>query len=103
MDATDGLTRGQPVADTGAQISVPFGPKTPRRILNVVGDPIDERGPNGRDMSAPIHAPAPAFIAQSTEAAHPVTGHKLTTDRASRMGEVWRERESLEAAETKKK
>ncbi|MEY4159380.1 MAG: synthase subunit beta, partial [Pseudomonadota bacterium] len=44
MDATEGLTRGQPVSDTGAQISVPVGPRTLGRILNVVGEPIDERG-----------------------------------------------------------
>jgi F-type H+-transporting ATPase subunit beta len=45
MDSTDGLTRGQPVTDTGAQISVPVGPRTLGRILNVIGEPIDERGP----------------------------------------------------------
>src|SRR3546814_9561136 len=77
MDATDGLTRGQPVADTGAQISVPVGPKTLGRILNVVGDPIDERGPIGSDMTAPIHAQAPEFIDRSTEAAILVTGIKV--------------------------
>ena len=68
MDTTDGLTRGQPVASTGAQISVPVGPKTLGRILNVIGEPIDERGPVGSDMFAPIHAEAPAFVDQSTEA-----------------------------------
>ena len=52
MDSTDGLTRGQEVVDTGAQISVPVGPKTLGRIMNVVGDPIDERG-----RSAPIRLP----------------------------------------------
>ena len=59
MDSTDGLTRGQEVTDTGAQISVPVGPATLGRILNVVGDPIDERGPVNTDMRAPIHAKAP--------------------------------------------
>ena len=77
MDGTDGLTRGQTVSSTGAQISVPVGPKTLGRILNVVGDPIDERGPVGADTFAPIHAEAPAFIDQSTEAAILVTGIKV--------------------------
>ncbi|WP_230280152.1 F0F1 ATP synthase subunit beta [Croceicoccus sp. Ery15] len=77
MDATDGLTRGQPVANTGAQISVPVGPKTLGRIMNVVGEPIDERGPVGSDMHAPIHAKAPEFVDQSTEAAILVTGIKV--------------------------
>ena len=77
MDATDGLTRGQAVVNTGAQISVPVGPQTLGRILNVVGDPIDERGPVNTDMRAPIHAKAPEFIEQSTEAAILVTGIKV--------------------------
>jgi F-type H+-transporting ATPase subunit beta len=77
MDSTEGLTRGQAVTSTGAQISVPVGPKTLGRILNVVGDPIDERGPVGADQFAPIHAKAPEFIDQSTEAAILVTGIKV--------------------------
>ncbi len=77
MDATDGLTRGQEVTDSGAQITVPVGPMTLGRILNVVGDPIDERGPVGSDMFAPIHAKAPEFVDQSTEAAILVTGIKV--------------------------
>ncbi|PNU05066.1 F0F1 ATP synthase subunit beta [Novosphingobium guangzhouense] len=77
MDGTDGLTRGQAVANTGKQISVPVGPKTLGRIMNVVGDPIDERGPIGSDMFSPIHAEAPAFIDQSTEASILVTGIKV--------------------------
>ncbi|WP_324739691.1 F0F1 ATP synthase subunit beta [Tsuneonella sp. CC-YZS046] len=77
MDATDGLTRGQQVVNTGAQISVPVGPKTLGRILNVVGEPIDERGPVNADQKAPIHAEAPLFIDQSTEAAILVTGIKV--------------------------
>lgn len=77
MDATDGLTRGQPVTDTGAQISVPVGPQTLGRILNVIGDPIDERGPVNAGMTAPIHAKAPEFVDQSTEAAILVTGIKV--------------------------
>ncbi|WP_419809900.1 F0F1 ATP synthase subunit beta [Sphingomonas sp.] len=77
MDATEGLTRGQTVRDTGAQITVPVGPMTLGRILNVVGEPIDERGPVGTDLRAPIHAQAPAFIDQSTESAILVTGIKV--------------------------
>src|SRR5439155_22297544 len=64
IDSTDGLTRGQVVTATGSQIRVPVGPMTLGRIMNVIGEPIDERGPIGSDMSAPIHAEAPAFIDQ---------------------------------------
>ena len=74
MDATDGLTRGQEVTDTGSQIRVPVGPRTLGRILNVIGEPIDERGPVDTDLSAPIHAEAPLFIDQSTETSILVTG-----------------------------
>ncbi|MXO74469.1 F0F1 ATP synthase subunit beta [Altererythrobacter aerius] len=77
MDATEGLTRGQSVTNTGAQISVPVGPQTLGRILNVVGEPIDERGPVGATQRAPIHAEAPLFVDQSTEAAILVTGIKV--------------------------
>ncbi|HEY4070523.1 MAG TPA: F0F1 ATP synthase subunit beta, partial [Sphingomicrobium sp.] len=77
MDSTDGLTRGQTVNATGSQIRVPVGPKTLGRIMNVIGEPIDERGPIGSDMSAPIHAEAPPFVDQSTEAAILVTGIKV--------------------------
>src|SRR6476646_2028009 len=73
MDSTDGLTRGQTVNATGSQIRVPVGPKTLGRIMNVIGEPIDERGPIGSDMTAPIHAEAPAFVDQSTEASIMVT------------------------------
>ncbi|NIJ22381.1 F-type H+-transporting ATPase subunit beta [Sphingomonas naasensis] len=77
MDATEGLTRGQTVTDTGAQISVPVGPATLGRILNVVGEPIDERGPVATDLRAPIHAEAPLFVDQSTESSILVTGIKV--------------------------
>jgi F-type H+-transporting ATPase subunit beta len=77
MDSTDGLTRGQKVTHTGSQIRVPVGPKTLGRIMNVVGEPIDERGPIGSDMTAPIHAEAPSFIEQSTESSILVTGIKV--------------------------
>jgi F-type H+-transporting ATPase subunit beta len=77
MDATDGLTRGQRVTDTGSQIRVPVGPMTLGRILNVIGEPIDERGPVGHTQTAPIHAAAPPFVDQSTESAILVTGIKV--------------------------
>ena len=77
MDATEGLTRGQPVTDTGSQIRVPVGPKTLGRIMNVIGEPIDDRGPIGSDLFAPIHAEAPLFVDQSTESAILVTGIKV--------------------------
>ncbi len=77
MDATEGLTRGQEVTDTGSQIRVPVGPKTLGRILNVVGEPIDERGPVGAETTAPIHAEAPLFVDQSTETSILVTGIKV--------------------------
>ncbi len=77
MDGTDGLTRGQTVTDTGAQISVPVGPETLGRIMNVIGEPIDERGPVLTAARAPIHAEAPPFIDQSTDAEILVTGIKV--------------------------
>jgi len=77
MDSTEGLTRGQEVTDTGSQIRVPVGPQTLGRILNVVGEPIDERGPVNTDLSAPIHNVAPPFVDQATETAILVTGIKV--------------------------
>src|ERR687890_2203417 len=77
MDSTDGLTRGQVVTATGSEIRVPVGPMTLGRIMNVVGEPIDELGPIGSDMTAPIHAEAPPFVDQSTEASILVTGIKV--------------------------
>jgi len=77
MDSTDGLTRGHEVKDTGAQITVPVGPKTLGRILNVIGEPIDERGPVDTDLRMPIHAEAPPFVDQSTDTSILVTGIKV--------------------------
>ncbi len=77
MDSTDGLTRGQEVIDTGSPIAVPVGRETLGRILNVIGEPVDERGPLNAKATAPIHAPAPAFVDQSTEAEILVTGIKV--------------------------
>src|SRR5512139_2188448 len=68
MDATEGLVRGQEVTDTGGPISVPVGPETLGRIINVIGEPIDERGPVEAKMQSPIHKPAPAYTDQSTDA-----------------------------------
>jgi F-type H+-transporting ATPase subunit beta len=77
MDSTDGLTRGQEVRSTGSQIRVPVGPMTLGRIMNVIGEPIDELGPVDSDMTAPIHAEAPAFVDQSTDSSILVTGIKV--------------------------
>jgi len=77
MDTTDGLVRGQEVTDTGAPISVPVGPATLGRILNVIGEPVDERGPVVADRAFPIHRPAPTFVEQSTESQILITGIKV--------------------------
>ena len=77
MDSTDGMVRGQEVTDTGQPISVPVGPETLGRIINVVGEPVDERGPVNAKMTAPIHAEAPPFVDQSTETEILVTGIKV--------------------------
>ncbi|MEQ9488963.1 MAG: F0F1 ATP synthase subunit beta [Alphaproteobacteria bacterium] len=77
MDTTEGLVRGQPVEDTGQPISVPVGPETLGRIMNVIGDPVDERGPIGEKQRFPIHRAAPAYVDQSTEAEQLVTGIKV--------------------------
>ncbi len=77
MDTTDGLVRGQKVVDTGEAIMVPVGPETLGRILNVIGEPVDERGPVKTKMKMPIHRPAPAYIDQSTESEIFVNGIKV--------------------------
>jgi len=77
MDATDGLVRGQSVTDTGDQIRVPVGPMTLGRILNVIGEPIDERGPVNAEITMPIHAEAPSFMEQATDSSILVTGIKV--------------------------
>merc|ERR1712166_1281231 len=77
MDATDGLVRGQVVVDTGSPIEVPVGPGLLGRIVNVIGEPIDERGPVDAVQTLPIHAEAPAFTEQQTEAEVLVTGIKV--------------------------
>jgi len=77
MDSSEGLVRGQEVSDTGGPITVPVGPGTLGRILNVVGEPVDERGPVKTELSSPIHRPAPDYVDQSTEAQILVTGIKV--------------------------
>jgi F-type H+-transporting ATPase subunit beta len=77
MDSTDGMVRNQEVVDTGAPISVPVGPETLGRILNVLGQPIDERGPVNTAHRMPIHRAAPAFDEQATSAEVLVTGIKV--------------------------
>ena len=77
MDSTDGLVRGQEVADTGGPITVPVGPETLGRVMNVIGEAIDERGPVETKMRSPIHRPAPPLTDQSTEAEILVTGIKV--------------------------
>jgi len=77
MDTTDGLVRGQEVTDTGSAIAMPVGPETLGRILNVIGQPVDERGPVNTKRTLPIHRPAPEFVDQSTEAEILVTGIKV--------------------------
>ena len=77
MDATEGLVRGQNVSDTGEAISVPVGEGTLGRIMNVIGEPIDEAGPIKHDKKRQIHAEAPALVDQSTEAEILITGIKV--------------------------
>uniref|UniRef100_A0A8C6K8X0 ATP synthase subunit beta n=1 Tax=Nothobranchius furzeri TaxID=105023 RepID=A0A8C6K8X0_NOTFU len=77
MDGTEGLVRGQKVLDTGAPIRIPVGPETLGRIMNVIGEPIDERGPITTKQTAPIHAEAPEFTDMSVEQEILVTGIKV--------------------------
>ncbi len=77
MDTTEGLVRGQPVTDTGQPIAVPVGDETLGRIINVIGEPVDEAGPVKTAQRRAIHQPAPAYTDQSTEAEILVTGIKV--------------------------
>ena len=77
MGASEGLKRGLEVENTGAPISVPVGQETLGRVLDVLGNPIDEKGPVGAKSSRPIHAKAPSFEEQSTEADVLETGIKV--------------------------
>ena len=77
MDSTEGLVRGQDVTDTGKPISVPVGDATLGRIMNVIGEPIDEKGPIGAEETRSIHNPAPDFASQATTSDILVTGIKV--------------------------
>ncbi|MFG1360441.1 F0F1 ATP synthase subunit beta [Xanthobacter pseudotagetidis] len=77
MDATEGLVRGQEVTDTGAPIRVPVGAGTLGRIMNVIGEPVDEAGPIDGEGLRAIHQPAPSYAEQATEAEILVTGIKV--------------------------
>jgi F-type H+-transporting ATPase subunit beta len=77
MDSTEGLRRGQPVTNTGDGIRVPVGAGTLGRIMNVIGEPVDERGPIEGDITAPIHRAAPEFVEQATSAELLETGIKV--------------------------
>ena len=77
MDTTEGLMRGQPVTDTGAPITVPVGPACLGRIMNVIGEPVDEAGPIASEHRSVIHRDAPSFADQSTAAEILVTGIKV--------------------------
>jgi len=77
MDGTEGLVRGNQVLDTNSPIMVPVGPETLGRIMNVIGEPIDERGPIETNKKSAIHAEAPEFVEMSVEAEILVTGIKV--------------------------
>ena len=77
MDSTDGLKRGQVVVDTGKQICAPVGAKTLGRIMNVIGEPVDEMGPIGNEKEFAIHREAPPFEDQSTKVEAFTTGIKV--------------------------
>ena len=80
LDSTDGLVRGQGVRDTGNPILVPVGPETLGRIINVIGEPIDERGPINTTKFRPIHRDAPSFAEQGSGAELLITGKKKSLD-----------------------
>ena len=77
MDTSEGLTRGQVVTDTGAPISVPVGDACLGRIMNVIGEPVDEAGPLDTGSRRAIHQPAPSYADQATEAQILETGIKV--------------------------
>merc|ERR1712151_266810 len=83
MDGTDGLTRGQPVEDTGAPIKVPVGEQTLGRIINIIGEPIDELGPIDTKKFYAIHRPTPTFTEMNT------TAQQLLTRQGPRCLHCW--------------
>lgn len=91
LDSTEGLIRGQAVLDTGNPIMVPVGPETLGRIINVIGEPIDERGPIHTTKYRPIHRDAPSFVQQGSGAEMLVTGKHsflLTTKTNGLFGQL---------------
>lgn len=93
LDSTEGLVRGQEVEDTGNPIMVPVGPETLGRIINVIGEPIDERGPINTTKFRPIHRDAPSFVQQGSGAEMLVTGKQTLSEavappRATRRSNV---------------
>ena len=91
MDATEGLKRGDKVKNTGAPIQVPVGPETLGRIINVIGEPIDEKGEVKTKEKWPIHRQAPEFSDQSTETEILVTGIKVV-DLLAPYAKGWKNR-----------
>ena len=87
LDSTEGLVRGQPVVDTGNSIQVPVGPETLGRIINVIGEPIDERGPIGTNKTLPIHREAPSFEEQGSGQELLITG-KFRPNRHLQCGKL---------------
>lgn len=85
LDSTEGLIRGQGVTDTGAPILVPVGPETLGRIINVIGEPIDERGPINTTKYRPIHRDAPAFSEQGSGAELLITGKLISSIKITRL------------------
>ncbi len=77
MDGTEGLVRGQEAVNTGDVIRIPVGPATLGRIMNVIGEPVDERGPVETEERYPIHRPTPEFVDQSTAVEALETGIKV--------------------------
>ena len=87
LDSTEGLVRGQEVIDTGNPIAVPVGPATLGRIMNVIGEPIDEKGPIVTDKFLPIHRDAPSFEDQGSGAELLITG-KFSSTQMRRVGRL---------------
>ena len=85
LDSTEGLIRGQEVADTGNPIMVPVGPATLGRIMNVIGEPIDEKGPINTTKYLPIHRDAPSFEDQGSGAELLITGKYTNTKRSAAL------------------
>jgi len=91
LDSTEGLVRGQSVTDTGTPILVPVGPETLGRIINVIGEPIDERGPINTTKYRPIHRDAPSFAEQGSGAELLITGkdQRLYSDFSQRLTKIF--------------